>query len=49
MMMMEAKASFSYSSSSELVEEATTVAAAATLNDDGLGTPIHFWRGIVVK
>lgn len=48
MMMMEAKASFSYSSSSELVEEATT-AAAATLNDDGLGTPIHFWRGIVVK
>lgn len=47
MMMMEAKASFSYSSSSELVEEATT--AAATLNDDGLGTPIHFWRGIVVK
>ena len=49
-MMMEAKASFSYSSSSELVEEATTAAAAAaTLNDDGLGTPIHFWRGIVVK
>ena len=44
MMMMEAKASFSYSSSSELVEE-----AIAAMNDDGLGTPIHFWRGIVVK